>query len=243
MRRKKSLSSLKLYPFVSALFLLAACLSAPSLNQESILPYLLSFSEKNVLDAKQILLVYEQKGFFSSRYYMHAVERTEKGFKMAFGPISAVIGKNGFAPDGTKREGDGRTPTGVYELKRAFGYNKSADTKMNYRHVLDNDIWIDDPQAPDYNQWTKTDKTTARSFENLKRKDDQYKYAVVIEYNTNPVIKDRGSAIFLHVWKAHNKPTAGCVAVSETDMQKILCWLDPAARPVIILGDLKETRQ
>ncbi len=243
MQRKKSLIICKLYLLGPAFFLLFSCYSASSLNNESIISSVLSSSDKIISDAKQILLVYEHKGILSSRYYLYAGKRTEKGFKLVFEPIQAVIGKNGFASEGTKREGDGRTPAGIYELNRAFGYDKSVNTKMNYRQVLDNDIWIDDPKAPDYNQWTKTGKTTARSFENLKRKDDQYKYVIVIEYNTNPVIKGRGSAIFLHVWKAHNKPTAGCVAVSETDMLKILGWLDPAARPVIILDAPQEMRQ
>lgn len=243
MPRKKSLISRKLYILGLVFFLLLACFSTPYLNKGSIISSHLSFSDKIVSDAQQILFVYEQKGIFSSRYYVYAGQRTEKGFNLVFEPIQAVIGKNGFAPEGTKREGDGKTPTGIYELKRAFGYDKSVNTKMNYRQIFDTDIWIDDPKAPDYNQWTKTGETTARSFEILKRNDDQYKYTVVIEYNTAPVIKGHGSAIFLHVWKAKNKPTAGCVAVSETDMLKILGWLDPEARPVIILGTLQEIRK
>jgi len=111
---------------------------------------------------------------------------------------------------------------------------------MPYRQVFDDDIWVDDPDAPDYNQWVKRNNTAAKSFEKMKRDDDQYKYGVVIEYNTSPVVKGHGSAIFLHIWKAKNKPTAGCVAVSEKDLLKILSWLDPGARPVIILGNFQE---
>jgi L,D-peptidoglycan transpeptidase YkuD (ErfK/YbiS/YcfS/YnhG family) len=70
----------------------------------------------------------------------------------------------------------------------------------------------------------------------MKRDDNLYKYGIVIEYNTSPVIKGNGSAIFLHIWKGESVPTAGCVAVSEENILKILQWLDPAASPLIIMG-------
>ena len=43
----------------------------------------------------------------------------------------------------------------------------------------------------------------------MKRDDNLYKYGIIIEYNTNPVIKGNGSAIFMHIWKGENVPTAG----------------------------------
>ncbi|MCG6533959.1 MAG: L,D-transpeptidase family protein [Syntrophales bacterium LBB04] len=112
------------------------------------------------------------------------------------------------------------------------GY-ESINTKMPYRQALADDLWVDDPEAPDYNQWVKQSETSAASYEKMKRDDDQYKYGIVIEYNTDPVIKGHGSAIFFHVWKGESSTTAGCVAVSEEDIRKILNWLDPAAKPVI----------
>jgi L,D-peptidoglycan transpeptidase YkuD (ErfK/YbiS/YcfS/YnhG family) len=107
---------------------------------------------------------------------------------------------------------------------------------MPYRQALADDIWVDDPQADDYNQWTKIQETKAASYEMMRREDDQYKYCIVIEYNTDPVIKGNGSAIFLHIRKGEGIPTAGCVAVSEEDIIKILRWLDPAATPLMITG-------
>jgi L,D-peptidoglycan transpeptidase YkuD (ErfK/YbiS/YcfS/YnhG family) len=70
----------------------------------------------------------------------------------------------------------------------------------------------------------------------MKRDDNLYKYGIIIEYNTDPVIKGSGSAIFLHVWKGEGIHTAGCVAISEENILKILDWLDPAATPLIITG-------
>jgi L,D-peptidoglycan transpeptidase YkuD (ErfK/YbiS/YcfS/YnhG family) len=164
------------------------------------------------------------------------MEKRENKWQIAFEPIDAVIGRNGFAPAGEKREGDGKTPSGIYPLKMTFGYDATIGIKMPYRQALDDDIWVDDPNADDYNRWVKKLETHAASYERMRRDDNLYKYGIVIEYNTDPVIKGNGSAIFLHVWKAEGFPTAGCVAVSEENIHKILDWLDPAASPLIITG-------
>lgn len=150
-------------------------------------------------------------------------------------PTKAVMGRNGFAKEGEKEEGDGKTPSGVYALIRSFGYEEGVSTKLDYRQAGQDDFWVDDPQSPQYNQWIK-ETPHAKSFERLKRDDELYKYAVVIEYNTEPVVAGKGSAIFLHIWRAEDKPTAGCVAVSEGDMIQLLQWLDPSQNPMILLG-------
>lgn len=121
-------------------------------------------------------------------------------------------------------------------FKTTFGYDETIKTKMPYRQAQADDIWVDDPHADDYNRWGKKPETRAASYEMMKRDDDLYKSGIIIEYNTDPVIKGNGSAIFLHIWKGKNMPTAGCVAVSEENMIKILEWLDPAASPLIITG-------
>ncbi|MEN6331509.1 MAG: L,D-transpeptidase family protein [Smithella sp.] len=150
--------------------------------------------------------------------------------------IDGVIGKNGFAAPGEKREGDGKSPSGIFSVKTAFGYNESIRTKIPYRQALADDLWVDDVNADDYNRWVKKFDTKAVSYEKMRRDDNLYKYGFIIEYNTAPVIKGYGSAIFFHIWRGENIPTEGCVAVSEDNMIKILDWLDPQARPLIIMG-------
>ncbi|RPH87979.1 MAG: hypothetical protein EHM66_01880, partial [Deltaproteobacteria bacterium] len=135
-----------------------------------------------------------------------------------------------------KREGDGRTPSGLYRLGTAFGNAESAVTKMPYRQALADDLWIDDPNAPDYNSWVKQGQTRATSYEKMRRDDDLYQYGIVIAYNTHPVIKNHGSAIFIHVWAGAESTTSGCVAMSEEDILKILVWLNPEANPVILIN-------
>ncbi len=167
---------------------------------------------------------------------LFAFEKRENEWKKIMGPIEAVIGRKGFAPSGAKREGDGKTPRGVYPLGLAFGYGPKIDSAMPYRRMTPDDIWVDDPASPDYNRLNRRGETRAGSFEDMVLPDNRYKYGIVIEYNTDPVIPGYGSAIFLHVWKDVKTPTSGCIAVSETDILKLLRWLDPAKKPVIVSG-------
>ncbi len=85
-----------------------------------------------------------------------------------------------------------------------------------------------------YNQWVRG-TPAAGSFERLKRPDDLYQYGIVIGYNMHPVIPGAGSAIFMHVWRRYDSPTAGCVALNQRNLRKILRWLDRQYQPVIIL--------
>lgn len=149
-------------------------------------------------------------------------------------PIPAVVGRNGLAPAGQKREGDGRTPAGTFELYRSFGYEEMIKTDLEYHQVTGEDFWIDDPSSVWYNQWV-SGQIPSVSHEKLRRDDDLYKYAIIVEYNTDPAIPGNGSAIFIHIWRGKGQPTAGCVAMAEPDMLKILGWLKQDDHPVVII--------
>jgi L,D-peptidoglycan transpeptidase YkuD (ErfK/YbiS/YcfS/YnhG family) len=176
----------------------------------------------------------------SSIVAIHAVERNNGGWRLVFPAFKGSVGEKGFAAMGDKREGDGKSPSGVFPLGIAFGYEPSVATKMPYRQATEDDFWVDDVNSEDYNKWVKG-KPNAASWEKMRRDDDQYKYGVVIEYNTNPIVKGKGSAIFLHVWR-DGGPTLGCVSMPEEMVLKILGWLDPAKKPLIIMGTKSELR-
>lgn len=219
----------------TTLFLLVACIRVPSATGEKISSF------RSVLrnippESGQVLVVTEKSFLFLSSISVYFLEKSNGGWRQAMDPVEAVIGKNGFAAPGEKREGDGKTPSGLFRLGMAFGYPEEVDTKMPYRQALDDDIWVDDPDAADYNRWVKKEQTKANSYEILKRDDSLYQYAIVIEYNTDPVIKDHGSAIFLHIRAASGEPTAGCVAVTEENMLEFLYRLDPKKKPVILIN-------
>ena len=232
---RKTFIIIRLFSILLALLSMSSCFLIPAAHKFDTAAFLKSQSIK-IDKSTQIILVVDNSSFFFTRTKLYAMEKLGDKWQMAFEPFNAVIGRNGFAAAGEKREGDGKTPSGIYPLKMTFGYNESIKTKMPYRQALDDDLWVDDPHADDYNRWVKKTETRAASFERMRRDDNLYKYGIVIEYNTSPVIKGNGSAIFLHIWKGESVPTAGCVAVSEENILKILQWLDPAASPLIIMG-------
>jgi D-alanyl-D-alanine dipeptidase len=171
----------------------------------------------------------------SSLVTVHLLEKEGSAWKLAFPAFRARIGEKGFAPVDKKREGDGKSPTGVFPLGTAFGYAPSVPTKTPYRQATDNDFWVDDVRSDDYNKWV-SGRPGATSVEKMKREDDLYKLGIVIEYNMNPIVKGKGSAIFIHIWRGEGEPTLGCVAMPEDKVLKLLGWLDSAKRPLIVMG-------
>ena len=182
---------------------------------------------------QQILVVRKSRPHvFSAQVF--AWEQFQGKWRPIFKAMPAVVGRKGIALPGAKREGDGRTPSGAFDLQQAFGYGPALTTGLNYRKVGEEDIWVDDPGSPQYNQWVKL-PTEAGSFEHMKREDQLYEMGAVIEYNTDPVVPGNGSAIFLHIWRGPNSPTAGCVALSKSNVRKMLKWLDADKNPVITI--------
>lgn len=145
---------------------------------------------------------------------------------------SGTVGKNGVSSE--SREGDYRTPKGLFTLGFAFGTKNITDLHIPYRRINDSCYWVDDPSSEYYNQWVETDDIQWASAEHLADYPDSYRYAVVINYNMDPIVPGAGSAIFLHC--KTGSYTAGCVAVPEADMLDILYWLDSDAAPVILIS-------
>ncbi len=135
----------------------------------------------------------------------------------------AFIGKNGITNN--KSEGDGKTPTGQYELGIAFGINDAKEIKISknleYIKINENLYWIDDVNSQFYNQMVDITKVNKdwNSAEHLIKYLKQYEYAIEIKTNPNN-IPGKGSAIFLHC--SVGKPTAGCVAIEREKMLEIL---------------------
>jgi L,D-peptidoglycan transpeptidase YkuD (ErfK/YbiS/YcfS/YnhG family) len=225
---------------VSSLFLFSSCgqchhqtlLHESQPSRESNLP---AYLQKRIGHSSQVILVRNIQPHTVSVQVI-ALERKNDRWRSPFLPMEGVIGRKGFAPPGEKREGDGRTPSGIFLLGAVFGYEPSFPTMMPYRQVTVDDLWVDDANAADYNRLVKRGSTRASSFEVMRRDDDLYKYGIVVEYNTDPVIKGYGSAIFFHLWRGKEAPTEGCVALSVENLTQILRWLKPEAKPLAVLG-------
>lgn len=99
-----------------------------------------------------------------------------------------------------KREGDKKAPLGIFRLTSAFGYAKTFETKMPYIHATKELICVDDSESEYYNHIINMPVKKPKSFEYMKRDDDQYKLGIVVEHNKKQV-KNGGSCIFMHVQK------------------------------------------
>ena len=139
-----------------------------------------------------------------------------KGYK-----LKCAIGKSGII--NSKKEGDLATPKGTFELG-TFYYrkdnNKPLKCKIKKRIIKKKMGWCNDSRSKKYNQ--EISFPFKYGAEKLYRKDRIYDLLINIKYNFCPAIKDKGSAIFLHITDHRYKPTKGCIAISKNDFLKIL---------------------
>ena len=122
-----------------------------------------------------------------------------------------------------KQEGDGATPVGLLPLRRVL-YRLDRlpppDCAVPIEPIAETDGWCDDPTHRDYNRMVRLPHE-ARC-EELWRQDGLYDVVGVLGWNDAPVVKGRGSAIFLHVARPDYAPTEGCVALALPDLLRML---------------------
>ena len=128
------------------------------------------------------------------------------------------IGKNGI---GKTKEGDMKTPTGIYHFTDAFGIKQNPGTELEYVQVDDSYYWVDDYNSVYYNKFVSSKNVNRDwvSAENILSIGKAYNYVLALDYNVERV-PGKGSAIFLHC--STGNPTAGCISVQEEYMIKIL---------------------
>ncbi len=139
-----------------------------------------------------------------------------------------AIGPAGVSAD--KREGDGATPVGCFQLRRVlYRPDRLArpETGLPVAALRPEDGWCDDPDVAAYNRPVRL--PYAASHERLWRDDGIYDVIVVLGHNDDPPVPGRGSAIFLHVAKPDYGPTAGCVALALADLLTVLREVGPGA--------------
>ena len=132
-----------------------------------------------------------------------------------------ALGKRGI---GYKRkEGDLITPKGTYKVKYILYRKdrvKKIQTKIKKIAIRKDMGWCDDPKSKDYNKLIKL--PYAYSYEKIFRKENNYDIILILNYNMNPVIKNKGSAIFIHIAKKNYKKTDGCIALKKAHLLKII---------------------
>ena len=132
------------------------------------------------------------------------------------------VGKKGFSKN--KKEGDYTTPRGIFGLGNIYYRSdriQKPQTKLK-TIILKKDMgWCDDPKSKFYNKLIKIRKKTKFSYEKLYRKDYKYDLLILIKYNYKKVIRNNGSAIFLHLTKNYSS-TRGCIALQKRDFLILL---------------------
>ncbi len=162
--------------------------------------------------------------------------------------ISVTIGKKGLAKGigeeiefdvsgATKREGDGKSPSGVFSIGSAFGFDfpdTNVDIKLPFYHITEVSRCIEDSNSIYYNQIVnESDIENDWDSADRMRTVNLYKWGFFVNHNT-PSKKGFGSCVFFHVWRAPGKYTLGCTAMSEENILTLLQWIDPEKSPLII---------
>ena len=135
--------------------------------------------------------------------------------------VKCALGKRGIG--NKKKEGDLITPKGVFKIKYVLYRKdrvKKIKTKLKKIIIKKNMGWCNDNESNKYNKLIRL--PSSYSHEKLYKKENIYDIILVLNYNMNPIIKNKGSAIFIHVSKKNYKGTEGCVALKKIHLIKVL---------------------
>jgi zinc D-Ala-D-Ala dipeptidase len=203
-----------------------------------------------MLSLSSQMVVVTTKDWTSTDGALRRFERTERDWQQVGPAVSIVVGRSGLgwgrglnprSPSGPqKKEGDGRSPAGVFRLPHAFGYasaEKVSEIKLPYIQCTSSDECVDDTNSSSYN--TIVDRRLAakvdwKSSETMRRSDDEYSLGIFVAQNSSPTEPGAGSCVFLHIWKEPGHPTSGSTAMSIGSIESLLGWLDPRSNPVLV---------
>lgn len=183
--------------------------------------------------------------------YKFQREKNSSAWKRIGAPIPIVVGRTGLgwgeglhasvpADRPLKREGDGRSPAGVFALSTAFGFASEKEMRglhFPYLQITESLECVDDGASQHYNSLVERAKLGASDWQSSEKmfliKHD-YRLGVFVEHNTQPSRPGFGSCIFLHIWSAPTEPTIGCTAMADEEMEAIIKWLRSEAKPVLV---------
>ena len=204
-------------------------------------------------ESSRQLIVVTTPSWTASRGIMQRYERgdAEADWIVAGSHDPIILGRNGLGwgrglhqnPEDSnpiKREGDGKSPAGVFYLREAFGFpaiGEMGNLKFPYRRITDYLECVDDIASQYYNQLVENntiDNVDWESSERIHRSPNAYHYSVVVEHNTTDTQKGAGSCIFLHCVSLTGDSTAGCTTMDRSEMEKVIKWLDADADPLLV---------
>lgn len=139
-----------------------------------------------------------------------------------------------------KREGDGRSPAGVFSLQSAFGVSEAMPNDAHdfpYLHALASTYCVEDARSAHYNQVIDASEVRRTSWEKwseLRRSDGLFDWGIIVKQNAPDTVRGAGSCVFLHVWRGQGFPTSGCTAMPHDKIESVLRWLAPDAKPLLV---------
>ncbi len=227
--------------------LLAACASMPGTPATS-------SGAPGPLGASRQLVVVTAADWSSTRGMLQRFERDAPAD--AWRPVGAAFpivlgrtglawgrGEHGLAPPEQphKREGDGKSPAGVFSLSATFGYAAASDAGvpaqgLPYVQATAATECVDDPASVHYNRLVQGKQTPLdwRSAERMRRDDDLYRLGIFVDHNADPAQAGGGSCIFIHIWEGPASTTDGCTAGDPHDIASLVAWLDRGRAPRLV---------
>ncbi len=195
----------------------------------------------------QQLILSIAPGWDSSTGRLQCFERAGKGWQASAPAWAVLYGRNGLAWGrgvlGTdekgqhKTERDKRAPAGVFRIGTIYTYDSALPEGADFpfHTVTSTDAWVDDPAHPDYNRHvTIPDAANPPPWfakQKMRHNDFAYRWLVEIRHNSDPPVAGEGSAIFFHIRRGVDRPSAGCTTMAETNLVKLVRWLRAAKKP------------
>jgi D-alanyl-D-alanine dipeptidase len=215
-------------------------------------PVVLHHSIPQIRSCRQLIIV-TTKNWNDVRATVQFLERAQAGetpWRKVGEQFPGVIGKQGFAwgiglhgtgekGAPTKKEGDQKSPAGVFKLYSVFGTANPARVsflRFPYEEVGPSSEAIDDPRSRYYNRIVSRAEVKYRDWstsESMLAVGGRYRLGVMLEHNWSQV-PGFGSCIFFHVWGRDRSGTAGCTAVSLANLERFIHWLDADKYPLIV---------
>ncbi|MDQ1688703.1 MAG: hypothetical protein QOK42_1678 [Frankiaceae bacterium] len=206
----------------------AALVSLPPPAEASGVPHVLTSGA--VGSARQVVLVSSSSTSATTATVYWWIKHIDGSWHLARNGVAARIGVNGMSSG--KREGDGKTPMGVYPVGTGFGWYANPGTKLPWRVADSNSRWVDDSGSAYYNQWMQAPANGRwHSAEQLRV--TPYTYAIQVGYNLSHK-PGMGSAIFMHL--NTGRATSGCITSDKMTIVSSLKWLNPALQPHFVIG-------
>lgn len=200
--------------------------------------FLISISSNALASKTQQVLLLMLPSNYEYNFYarLWTFEEDAKGqWKTVLTNIPVTIGKNGATT--SKVEGDNKTPIGTFDITGSFGFSsKAPNPKLPYRQIHKATVAVDDTDSQYYNQIIESNKVAKKDWNSAEQMFDisLYKYGLTVAYNPT-AIQGLGSNVFIHIWRDPHSPTAGCIAMSESNLVQLIRWLKIEKHPVLVI--------